>query len=194
MINNCRLNLIKKSDNIHFNIYNTGKIKLYIIGNDSVIKSAILSNNTSTHLMIEKDFSKGLNSSIKGGIDFLNKYFNDRIESFRKIKYEHINSSITLYFNNSSIDLDLTGYTHKEISIYKELLRIPFGKTISYGEISENAKIPSGARFVGNTMAKNNFPIFIPCHRVIKSNGDIGNYSGGIHVKEALLKHEGFYA
>jgi methylated-DNA-[protein]-cysteine S-methyltransferase len=50
--------------------------------------------------------------------------------------------------------------------------------------------VPGGGRFVGNAMAKNMFPVFIPCHRVIKSDGAMGYYSGGVHIKEFLLAHE----
>jgi O-6-methylguanine DNA methyltransferase len=64
------------------------------------------------------------------------------------------------------------------------------GTTVSYGELASMSGIPGGARFIGNCMAKNRFPVLIPCHRVIKSDGSIGNFSGGVEVKEFLLDHE----
>jgi len=88
-------------------------------------------------------------------------------------------------------DLNLGAYTETEVRIYRELMKVPFGKTITYGSLAELAGVRNGARFAGNTMAKNCFPVFIPCHRVIKSGGDIGNYTGGVRFKEFLLKHEG---
>ena len=87
-------------------------------------------------------------------------------------------------------DLDLTSYTNRERMVYDELLKIPFGKTISYGELARRIGIEHGGRFVGNAMAKNRFPIFIPCHRVIRAGGAIGNYSAGTTVKRFLLGHE----
>jgi methylated-DNA-[protein]-cysteine S-methyltransferase len=87
-------------------------------------------------------------------------------------------------------DLDLTPYTDREKTVYSELLKIPFGKTVSYGELARRIGIEHGGRFVGNAMAKNRFPIFIPCHRVVRAGGDIGNYSAGISVKRFLLGHE----
>lgn len=88
------------------------------------------------------------------------------------------------------IVLDLSGYTENEIRVYRELVKVAPGKTISYGELAERSGIPRGARFAGNTMAKNLFPVIVPCHRVIKTDGSMGNYSGGVHVKRVLLDHE----
>jgi len=61
---------------------------------------------------------------------------------------------------------------------------------ISYGELAMLAGIPRGGRFVGNTMAKNRFPVIIPCHRVIKSDGTPGTYTSGPERKIFLLNHE----
>ncbi len=86
--------------------------------------------------------------------------------------------------------LNMTGYSEKEISIYKNLLKVPFGSTISYGLLAEISSIPSGGRFAGNCMAKNRFPIINPCHRVIRADGTWGNFTGGTHIKEFLLEYE----
>jgi methylated-DNA-[protein]-cysteine S-methyltransferase len=86
--------------------------------------------------------------------------------------------------------LDMTGFSQKEISVYKSLLKVPAGDTISYGLLAEVSGIPSGARFAGNCMAKNRFPLFIPCHRVIKADGTWGNFTGGTGIKEYLLEYE----
>ena len=86
--------------------------------------------------------------------------------------------------------LDMNVYTDKEINVYRELLKVKPGTTVSYNELASRSGIPRGARFIGNCMAKNRFPVLIPCHRVIKSDGSTGNFSGGVEVKEFLLKHE----
>ena len=75
--------------------------------------------------------------------------------------------------------------------MYSALVTIPFGATVTYGALAAMSGIPRGARFVGTTMAKNIFPIFIPCHRVILATGAMGNYTGGVDIKESLLRHEG---
>lgn len=68
---------------------------------------------------------------------------------------------------------------------------IPFSGVRSYGDIAEEMGIPGGARFVGNALAANPYPLFIPCHRVIRSNGTAGGFGGGSDMKIRLLEHEG---
>lgn len=65
------------------------------------------------------------------------------------------------------------------------------GQTISYGELAKLCHNPGSARAVGQAMRRNPYTILVPCHRVINSGGSMGNYSGGIHKKQWLLKHEG---
>ncbi len=92
--------------------------------------------------------------------------------------------------NKKTILLDASSYTGKELLVYEELVKIPAGMKISYGGLAEKCGIKGGARFIGNAMAKNRFPVIVPCHRVIKSDGSTGNFSGGEGVKELLLAHE----
>jgi len=84
------------------------------------------------------------------------------------------------------------GFTQKEIRILRETSRIPKGKTLTYGEVAERAGMKNCARFAGNVLSNNPFPILIPCHRVVAKTG-IGGYSGkgGIKRKKELLKKEG---
>ncbi len=88
-------------------------------------------------------------------------------------------------------ELDLSPFTVKERAVYRALLKIAAGRTISYGGLAEKAGVPFAARFVGNAMAKNIFPVLIPCHRVVKNDGSPGNYTSGTDIKEFLLRHEG---
>jgi len=92
--------------------------------------------------------------------------------------------------HGESIVLDLENYTEREASVYRELIKIVSGNRISYGDLAAKSGIPGGARFIGNTMAKNRFPVIVPCHRVVKSDGSLGNFSGGVDIKEKLLRHE----
>ncbi|MBI5810157.1 MAG: methylated-DNA--[protein]-cysteine S-methyltransferase [Deltaproteobacteria bacterium] len=78
-----------------------------------------------------------------------------------------------------------------ELSVWNVLMTIPYGQTISYGEAAEKAGLPKGARAVGLACGKNPIPILIPCHRVIKEDGSIGGYTGGVSIKKALLQIEG---
>lgn len=64
---------------------------------------------------------------------------------------------------------------------------IEYGETVSYSELGEKLDKKKSARAVGNSLARNNFPVIIPCHRVIRTNGDTGNYIGGKDLKKDLL-------
>ena len=74
--------------------------------------------------------------------------------------------------------------------IWKELKEIPYGKTKSYGEIAK--KVNTSPRYVGNVCGKNNHLLIIPCHRVVRSDGSLGGFSGlgGINLKKKLILME----
>ncbi len=84
--------------------------------------------------------------------------------------------------------------TNFQIQVWSEISKIPFGKTKTYKEIAVSIGKPNSARAVANACGKNPYPIDIPCHRVIRSDGNIGGYSGdgGIKKKMQLLKSENF--
>ena len=94
------------------------------------------------------------------------------------------------------IDWSFMGYklkgTEFQIKVWNEIAKIPKGKTKSYKEIATAIGRPKSYRAVANACGKNQFPIEIPCHRVIKSNGELGGYSakGGSKVKRILLSKE----
>lgn len=69
--------------------------------------------------------------------------------------------------------------------------RVAYGETVTYGELAEMAGSPAAYRAVGNAMATNPVPIFVPCHRVLAAGGRIGGYGGGPAMKRALLVLEG---
>jgi len=69
--------------------------------------------------------------------------------------------------------------------------QIPYGSYLTYGEVAAEAGSPRAHRAAGNALAHNPIPIVIPCHRVLRSGGAIGNYGGGPEMKRQLLTHEG---
>ncbi|MBU1766672.1 MAG: methylated-DNA--[protein]-cysteine S-methyltransferase, partial [Candidatus Omnitrophica bacterium] len=77
-----------------------------------------------------------------------------------------------------------------QIKVWNCLRKIPYGKMYSYKFIACKIATCSHSRAVGNAVAKNPVAIFIPCHRVINSNGDLGNYGPGKNFKKMLLKIE----
>lgn len=88
------------------------------------------------------------------------------------------------------IELDLEGFTQKQVAVLKVVMKIPFGSTMSYGEVAKKAGLPGAARFVGNVMRINRLGPVIPCHRVVSSTG-LGGYTGGLDKKIDLLAREG---
>ena len=82
--------------------------------------------------------------------------------------------------------------TSFQIKVWKEIIKIPKGKTKTYKEIAINIGHPNSARAVANACGKNPYPITIPCHRVVRSDGKIGGYSGlgGVTQKKRLLQEE----
>ncbi len=74
--------------------------------------------------------------------------------------------------------------------VWAELLRIPFGETISYGELARRVGNPAASRAVGSANGKNPISLIVPCHRVIGSNGKLTGYGGGLELKEKLLDWE----
>jgi methylated-DNA-[protein]-cysteine S-methyltransferase len=81
--------------------------------------------------------------------------------------------------------------THFQQAVWKELIEIPFGKTISYLQLAKNLGDPKKIRAAGSANGKNNIAIVVPCHRVIGSDGNLVGYAGGLWRKEWLLMHEG---
>ena len=82
--------------------------------------------------------------------------------------------------------------TDFQILVWKEILKIPYGETRTYKEIAQAIGRPNSSRAVANACGKNPYAPDIPCHRVIRSDGKLGGYSGvgGVKMKEKLLKIE----
>ena len=85
--------------------------------------------------------------------------------------------------------LDMQG-TEFQIQVWAELLKIPFGATVSYMQIAKALGDPKSSRAVGFANGKNPFSIVVPCHRVIGANGNLVGYAGGIEKKKWLLGFE----
>ena len=74
---------------------------------------------------------------------------------------------------------------------YRKLLEVPLGNVTTYGDLAKAINLKNGQRIVGQIMKKNQFPVIVPCHRVVKSNGTIGGYAYGIERKKYMLSKEG---
>ena len=88
------------------------------------------------------------------------------------------------------ICLNVTPFQKKVLTA---LCRVPYGETISYGQLAKNIGNPKASRAVGQANARNPIPIVIPCHRVIGSSGKLTGFGGGVAVKQTLLDLEQQY-
>jgi len=108
---------------------------------------------------------------------------------------ESVKKELANYFSGQLVDfnalpLDLQGTPFQQ-KVWRELRRLPRGRTVSYKELAQRAGSPRGFRAVGQANGRNPVPIIVPCHRVIAADGSLGGYSSGLERKRWLLKHEG---
>lgn len=78
-----------------------------------------------------------------------------------------------------------------QVSVWRALADIPYGTTVTYGELARQVGRPLAVRAVGQANGANPLPIFLPCHRVVAAGGRLGGYGGGLDVKRKLLGLEG---
>lgn len=107
--------------------------------------------------------------------------------------FRQVRAQLTAYFDGTlrefSVLLDPRG-TAFQLRVLEELRKIPYGTTITYGEMTQRIGRPRTYRAVGAANARNPIPIILPCHRVIGSDGSLTGFGGGLATKEALLLHE----
>jgi methylated-DNA-[protein]-cysteine S-methyltransferase len=88
------------------------------------------------------------------------------------------------------VPLNMDGATAFFMTVWRRVLAVPFGTTVSYGELARELGRPTAARAVGAANGRNPIAIIVPCHRVIGSGGALTGYAGGIDRKRWLLRHE----
>lgn len=110
------------------------------------------------------------------------------------MKFTNIEGRLEEYFRGNKvifdIPLDLRG-TEFQRDVWRAIYKIPYGRLSSYGRIAEEIGRPRAVRAVGNAVGANPLPIVIPCHRIIRADGGLGGYGGGIDLKLYLLSIEG---
>ncbi len=108
---------------------------------------------------------------------------------------EKYKKNIEKYFTKKKFTVDFTDFTITGTPFQKQVLQVlcnvPYGQTVSYGELARMAGYPNAIRAVASVVAQNKHYILIPCHRVIRSDGTIGKYGAGSDRKRWLLRHEG---
>lgn len=133
-----------------------------------------------------------LHYPLKGSLKtFVGRYADAPVHS--KAKTARVKRQLGLYFRGDlrrfTLPLDFHG-TPFQIRVWKELRKISFGMTASYGEVARRIGRPKAARAVGMANNKNRIGIVVPCHRVIGSDGALVGYASGLGIKAKLLDHE----
>jgi methylated-DNA-[protein]-cysteine S-methyltransferase len=103
---------------------------------------------------------------------------------------------IKRFLSGAEVTFDLSSVMLERCTAFQQRVllaeyAIPRGQVSTYGRIAAHLDVPRGARAVGNALAQNPFPVVIPCHRAIRSDGTLGGYRGGLEMKRRLLQMEG---
>ena len=103
--------------------------------------------------------------------------------------YRYTEGEVEEFFD---VDLDLSGRSTFSLRVIKACRQIPYGATATYAALAGRAGSPAAARSVGTIMAKNRFPLLVPCHRVVAAGNRLGGFSarGGTALKQRLLAME----
>lgn len=145
--------------------YQTKIGRIGIVENDAAVTNVYFPNEIIPSGMDEKE-----TELIKKAGEEINEYFSGKRSNF-------------------DIPLAPEG-TEFQKSVWNVLKKIPYGKTFSYKQVAEAVGNPKASRVVGMANNRNPIPLFIPCHRVIGSNGKLIGFAGGLDLKESLLKME----
>ncbi|MCH7590687.1 MGMT family protein [PVC group bacterium] len=118
-----------------------------------------------------------------------------RVENRDDLDLKKLKASLIQYYDTGvrrfgTFAIDWSGYTLFEKKILKALYGQKEGRLLSYKELAVKGGVSKAARAVGRVMSKNRTPILIPCHYVVRSDGDLGGFSSGILKKKKLLKVE----
>jgi len=154
---------------VQFSILKTDLGSFGILVNESDLLKVILPNKINS-ISIEITNPGSYKPIMHNVIEQLNQYFMGIRKQFE-----------------ISLKLEMPPFYKKAL---KEVSEIPYGQTFSYKSIAKKLNNPKAYRAVANANAANPIPIIIPCHRVIQSNGDLGNYGGGRKLKQSLVQIE----
>lgn len=161
---------------------------------------ALLIASTSTpvgtlNLIADGELLLGANLSsfraLKGGLDSI--YRGVEIKEVKRIPV--ISDLISDYFDGdlsaiNGIKVSQPGGSFSQAA-WKAMRRVRAGRVLSYADLAKNAGSPKAVRAAGSACAKNAIVLVVPCHRIVKTGGALGNYAYGIDKKEWLLRHEG---
>ncbi len=113
------------------------------------------------------------------------KFFNGSLSDLPR-QMDTFFSGLDPHFN---LKITLHG-TPFETAVWKACMNIPYGKTSTYAAIAEEIGSPNAVRAVGTALSANPIPIIVPCHRVVRTDGSLGGFRGGLKLKQQLLDME----
>lgn len=147
------------------------------------------------YILTQGDVVRGLNLS--GFPDLVSSLYSEEHSSQIKksAKISWLNSILDDYFDGdlkaiNTIKVEQPGGDFSQ-SAWKSMRKIRAGRVASYAELADMAGSSAAVRAAGSACAKNKIAIIIPCHRIVKTGGAIGNYGWGVNIKAELLRHEG---
>jgi len=152
------------------NYYDFSLCKIGIAEEDGAICRVFFSGDKAADRLAKNGFEQGETPLIKKAAAQLREYFDGKRKTF---------------------DLPLAPRgTEFQLTVWKALQAIPYGKTCSYGQLADKIGNPKACRAVGMANNRNPITIIIPCHRVIGSNGNLTGYAGGLDLKDKLIMLE----
>lgn len=129
--------------------------------------------------------------SWREGVVGLNENF-PKVKITEELKAEHLRAVTAIGYDNPEKKFSIYPVgTEFQVKVWNEVLKIPSGETLTYGELAKTLKLPVGAsRSVGTAIGKNPIAFLIPCHRVMRSTGGLGGYRWGLKLKKKILIQE----
>lgn len=140
--------------------------------------------------LIKLDIKEGEPMRIRKDISAIYPECIDSEKPFRDI-WKDLHNYLRGKVVTFDVDIDISSLNPFTQQVLKALLNIPYGELKNYGWIGKSIGYENASRAIGQAVGRNPIPIIIPCHRVIRHDGDIGGFSSGIHIKKMLLSIEG---
>jgi methylated-DNA-[protein]-cysteine S-methyltransferase len=136
-------------------------------------------------------------SYARGEDEFLERLLAEHgdVPVLRSDALDGVRRALERYFAGRRLDfdlkVDLSGMPEFHRRVLVQTARIPAGHVLTYTEVARRAGSPRASRAAGNALHNNPVAIVVPCHRVLRADGSLGGYGGGLPIKEWLLEHEG---
>ena len=134
---------------------------------------------------------------VRGEDDFLEHLLVEHgdVAILKSAELDEVRRALDRYFAGKRLDFDLAVDLGDLAPFHRRVLnataRVPAGRVATYTQIAARAGSPKASRAAGNALHNNPVAIVVPCHRVLRTDGSLGGYGGGLPIKEWLLRHEG---